>query len=465
MNRNDEYNSLLEEPENTPVELEYTLVRAEAKIRGKNKYHFFTVPLSSIAAFLIVFTILVNYSTTFVYAVGRIPLIKDLAQLVAFSPSLSAAIENEYVQPLKLEQTKNNVTARVEHVIVDQKQLNIFYSLDSKAYANMGSIPEVKGLTGKDLESYSLHSGSTYEASGKLRHMTADFVEKDMPSGIRLILKVTDDSLLREEAVEVMGGYLIDEEVMGEYLLDEKVDKELDYIAEFIFELKFDPYYTDQGETFVLNQAFEIDKQLLTITTAEIYPTHIRLNFTDDENNTAWLQSFDFYLENEKGNRYKPISNGITATGSQDSPMMASHRLESSFFSESKELTLCIAGVTWLDKDMEKVRLDLKNEKIEALPQDVRLEKIERKDNSWILEFSAKEYKEGASYQLWGWDYYDEENNEYRLDGSSSNTNMDMPGRFEEQFALKNYPYDMVYLSPSYSRIVNLPRPIKIKVK
>jgi len=42
---------------------------------------------------------------------------------------------------------------------------------------------------------------------------------------------------------------------------------------------------------------------------------------------------------------------------------------------------------------------------------------------------------------------------------------MEMPGRFEERFALKDYPYDKVYLSPSYSRMVKLPDPVKIKVK
>ena len=456
MNRKEEYINLLEELENTPAELEYTLVRAQAKMKSKYKHHFFTIPFSSMATFLIVFIILVNYSTTFVYAVGRIPLIKDFAQLVAFSPSLAAAIENEYVQPLKLEQTQNDVTARVEYVIVDQKQLNIFYSLDSKKYTNLGSTPEIKGAAGKAMEGYSLHSGGAYEPNGELRHITADFMDKDMPGGMQLLLKVDNyEKLLQVEPVEAVG----------EHLLEERRRIEPDYIAEFIFELEFDPRYTAQGETIILNQTFEIDEQLLTVTTAEIYPTHIRLNFTDDENNTAWLQSFDFYLENEKGKRYEPISNGITATGAQDSPMMASHRLESSFFSNSKGLTLCIGGVTWLDKDMEKVRLDLKNEKIEALPQGARLENIEPKDNSWILEFSAKEYKEGAAYQLWGWTYYDEENNEYHVDGVSSTTGMETPGRFEVRFALKNYPYDSVYLSPSYSRIVNLPTPIKIKVK
>ena len=54
----------------------------------------------------------------------------ELAQAVAWSPSLSAAVENDYVQPIGQSQTVNGVTATVEYVIVDRKQLSIFYTLD-----------------------------------------------------------------------------------------------------------------------------------------------------------------------------------------------------------------------------------------------------------------------------------------------------------------------------------------------
>lgn len=458
MNRKDEYRSLIEELEDTPVELEYTLTRAQEKVKSRQKHRFLTIPLSSVATFLIIFTILVNFSTTFVYAAGKIPVFKELAQLLAFSPSLSAAIENEYVQPMKLEQMKDDIAARVEFVIVDQKQVDIFYSLDSKVYPSMGVTPEIRGISGKALEGYTLHSGAFQAENRELRHITASFTDKDMPNGMELTLKVEEfdrESLEKSEPV-------LDQ---GDYLLEERTERERVYLSEFVFQLKFDPHYTAQGETLILNETFEIDNERLTLTTVDIYPSHIRLNFQDHDENTAWLQSFELFIENEKGKRYQGISNGISATGSPDSPMMASHRLESSFFSNSKKLNLYITGVKWLDKDMEKVLLDLKNQKIEALPQDVRLESIEQIDNSWILEFSGKQYKEDASYQLWSWDYYDEDHNEYHLNGMSSNTNMEMPGRFEERFALKDYPYDKVYLSPSYSRMVKLPDPVKIKVK
>lgn len=286
-----------------------------------------------------------------------------------------------------------------------------------------------------------------------------------MPNGIELKFTVSDKGELQEEAsVNIIDG-----------LMDKQVEIVLDYITEFTFQLEFDPYYTDQGQIITLNEEIQIDNQILILTTAEIYPTHIRLNFTDDKNNTAWLQSFDFYLQNELGERYELVSNGVGATGSEDSPMMVSHRLESTFFSESKKLTLHIKGVKWLDKDMERVKFDLKNKTIEALPDTVRLENVERKENSWLLKFSAKEKAEGSYYQLWRHDYYDMAGNEYNTNSSSVSSSMiyneetktyrQIPGRFDEQFALVDYPYDVVYLCPAYSRIVELAIPIEIKIK
>lgn len=471
MNRKDEYFELLNELDDSPVELEYTLIRAESKLRSKRRNHFLIFPISSIASFLILFTIFVNCSITFAYACGKIPFIKDFAQFVASSPSLSAAVENEYVQPIEMEQTKNKIAARVEYVIVDQKQLAIFYTLDSSIYSNIDVTPEIRDINGNNFEGYSISSDSFDSKNGELRQLTVDFMETNMPSSMQLILKIRDYGSINEE-----------EPLEESEFLDEKEDSKYDSIseldlsepvAEFNFELKFDPFFTAQGKIISLNQNFELDDQRLTVTTMELYPTHIRLNFADDKNNTAWLKALEFYLVNEKGRRFEAISNGITATGSIDSPMMQSHRLESPFFSKSKNLTLYITGVTWLDKDMEKIRINLKEKTAESLPQNIIFEHAERQRNDWIVGFSSKRIEENHSYQLFLTNYYDEEGTEYSYHSWSSATGyfdeiketyIENPDRFYSEFSLQDYPFDVVYLSPVYSRMVQLDKAIKIKI-
>ncbi|SHH86029.1 DUF4179 domain-containing protein [Clostridium grantii] len=464
MNRSEEYLMLIKELDNTPPQLEYSMQRVEAKLKKEHKGRFFTVSLTSLVIFFITFILLVNSFPTFAYACGRIPLIKNLAQLVAFSPSLSAAVENEYVQPIEIEQTQNGITARIEYVIVDQKELDIFYSLDSENYNEMDANPEIKARDNSPLEGYSLISGNYDTGNGELNHITVSFVDVDMPDSMILTLKVHDNGW-RKEIVEVENEITSENEYM-----------EPDYISEFNFTLEFDPYYTSQGEELILNHNFEIDGQTLALETAEIYPTHIRLNFLDNEDNSAWLKEFKFYLVNEKKQRFDKITNGITGTGSVDSPMMRSHHLESSFFSESKSLTLYITGVTWLDKEMETVKLDLANITAEELPQGVTFVNAERKGNDWLLIFEATEEAENHSYQIWNQDYYDQEGNEYFYNSWGTTHNMDSwndkaeqfvekTGVFQVEITLKDYTFDTVYMSPSYSRRIEFVDPIVIEVK
>jgi hypothetical protein len=465
VNRNDEYLTLMSEIENTPKQLEYAEKHAEERLKSEHRRKIFIAPLSSLALLLIVFTMLVNCFPTFAYACSRIPLIKELVQVVAFSPSLSAVVENEYVQPIELEQTINGITARIEYVIVDQKQLNIFYSLDSDVYTEMNFFPQIKLANGTEPDGCCISTGNPTTPNGKLNYIRVDYVDRDMPGSLLLIAKVYNISNYRGNApVRVEDSMPSDEK-----------PKELDIISEFTFLLEFDPYYTAQGENIKLNNSFNISGQTIILEDVEIYPTHIRFNFSDKDNNTAWLKSLSFYLENEKGKRFDKITNGITATGSPNSPMMRSHRLESSFFSNSKELTLHIIGVEWLDKDMRRVKLDLANGTAERLPQGVTFENAERRENGWMLTFAAIEYEKNTFYGLWGNNYYDEQGKEYSFNSWSSGMggywdeeaqkHIDIPGVFRVEIPLKNYPYDVVYMSPAFSRKIELSQPVVIRIK
>ncbi len=464
MNRRDEYFNLLTELEETPAALEYTMARAESRLRGKKRSRFFLIPIGSIVSFFILFTVFVNCSLTFAYACGRIPLIKDLARFVAASPSLSAAVENEYVQPIEMQQENNGIIAKIEYVIVDQKQLAVFYTLDSSKYSDLDATPEIRNDQEEVFEGYSISSDSFGE-NNELRKLTIDFMEGDMPDTMYLRLAVRDNGEdLEKENLEIET----DQEKEDMYAISPLPEP----VATFNFKLTFDPFFTAQGKVISLNKEFCLDGQNLTLSNMEVYPTHIRLNFSDDQKNTAWLKALNFYLINEKGKRFESIADGITATGSTDSPMMPSHRLESTYFSKSKALTLYITGVTWLDKDMEKVRINLKEKTAEALPQNVTFAKAERQGNDWIVGFGVESIKENHVYQVFGQNYYDEEGTEYSYDSwsSTSGDSIDSDSseaaekQFYTEFPLRNYPFDVVYLSPDYSRMVKLEKPIKIQL-
>ena len=131
MNRNAEYEALLAELAATPPELDTTVDRALERRRAerRKRRRLFGIPAGSLAACFAAFVLLVNLFPTFAYACGGVPVLRELAKAVAWSPSLSAAVENQYVQPIEQSQTVNGITATIQYVIVDQKQVNIFFTL------------------------------------------------------------------------------------------------------------------------------------------------------------------------------------------------------------------------------------------------------------------------------------------------------------------------------------------------
>ena len=152
MDRMEEYQALLHELEDTPPALEYTVQRAKARAKKARRGRRFGAPLGSIAAACLAFVLLVNVSTPFARACGKVPVLKELAAAVAFSPSLKAAVENDYVQPVGQTQSANGVTMTVEYLIVDQKQVNIFFTLTSEVYEYLDYSPEIRDINGNGLQ-------------------------------------------------------------------------------------------------------------------------------------------------------------------------------------------------------------------------------------------------------------------------------------------------------------------------
>lgn len=455
MSRNEEYAALLAELEQTPAELETTVDRALRRQRAAGKKRrAFGISAAGLAACFGAFVLLVNLSMPFARACGNIPVLRELAKAVSWSPSLSAAVENEYVQPIGKSQTVNGITATIEYVIVDQKQLNIFFTLNADGYDNLNA-----GMPRYEPEQVCSTIGSSWnQPPGTLLNFTLDYGEGNVPDGFTITFRVTTwVEPDRPAAPEAPATSYEDE------MLEPAEEEEPDYLAEFTFELAFDPQFTARGEIVPVDRTFDLDGQSLTVTEVEVYPTHVRVNVADDPANTAWLKSLEFYLENEDGERFEPISNGVTASGDPDSPANISFRLESPYFADSEHLTLHVTGAEWLDKDMERVRVDLADRTAERLPEGVSFQSAEKRDGGWVLTFRVKQRKENYTHQVWYSTFYDEEGNQYESNRRGSST--DGSGYFEEMLPLPGYQEDVVWLQPTYSRTTVETIPVTIPIK
>ena len=456
MNRKEEYEALRLELEALPEELGGTVDRALAKrSASRRKWRIFGGSAAGMAACFACFVLLVNLSVPFAMACGRVPWLRELAKAVAFSPSLSAAVENEYVQPIGETKSEGGITVTVEYVIVDRKQLNIFYT---------AQFPEEQTLYVDydyeldDLHSWAGSSGSAQLTSGELTQIKLEFVESDVPASLGVRFGFYDEKARREAEPDQ------DTAEMPEY-------REPDFLAEIPFQLEFDPYYTAQGEIIPVDTAFTLDGQRLTLTEVELYPTHLRVNLEADAGNTAGLAGLELYLENEYGERFERPG-GITAMGDPEGEGMATFWLDSTFFSQGEHLTLYITQAKWKDKDAPRVRLNLPEGTAENLPQGVSLLTTERRDGSWRVVFLEKIGTPGNLMSCHG--FWDEDGKHYDIWQSGSSLSYRDPetgewieeeGTSTEDFALSSFSGSVVYLEPTHNRATHFDVPVAIPIK
>lgn len=455
MNRMEEYNNLMQELEQPVPELDQTLNRARRKVVHRR----ITRSVVNVSASFFIFVMLVNFCTPVAYACSKVPILRELAEAVTFSRSLSDAVDNEYVQPLYLSQENNGVTASVEYLIVDQKQVNIFFRLNSDVYPKMGVTPTVLSADGEHPESCSYGLNEWDVPNGELQSITIDYVDGDVPGSLLLQLDIQD--MERPIAEDTIAA----PENVSNTMFDDFGSENIKYVAHFDFLLEFDPEFTAVAKIFPINQTVVLEGQKITFTDMEVYPSHLRVNITDSPDNTAWLKSLHFYIETDWGMRFDTISNGITATGSVDSPTMTSFRADSSYFYEANHLKIVITGAEWLKKDMEKVYVNLKTGETGQLPEGVTMYSATLEPQGWLLEFEATERKPNHHHQLFASKYYDAEGNDYEINCWSTGLGDADENSFREAFPLKNYFDEEVWLCPQYSHVWTAEEPVTIVVQ
>lgn len=463
MNRREEYDLLLQELETTPPALEYTLPRAKARLRRRRCLFR---PAASLASFFVCFVLLVNFCTPVAYACSRVPFLRELAAAVTFSPSLTAAVEHEYVQPLELEQTQNGITARVEYLIVDEKQVNIFYRISGDDYDLFNEHPIIRQLNGEHMRSCSYGLNDWDAPAGALKSMTVDFVEADVPPALRLELDVRGTR--EEERWQTAPEHATD-------LLPSEWDTtEPDPHATFTFDIHFDPAFTAPGKLIPVGQVIQLEGQAITVENIEIYPTHLRMNLLEDEANTARLEGLEFSILINGGKRFGPISDGIVSTATQEDPRRLSYRTDSPYFEDARTITVSITKAEFTEKDRERCHLNLLTGEMDFIPEGVTFHSARQLRGTWEVEFLVEETKEHHFFSVWEHNYYDPEGGEHDITsathGSHSVEKEDgsfeqLEGVFLNAIYLEDYPYDEVWLTPAYTRRWRAETPLTFTVE
>ena len=278
MTRQQEYDALLEELQTVPPTLAGTAKRAKARAARRR----FGVSLGSLAAVAAAFVIVVNAMPTFALACGSIPILRELAAAVAFSPSLSEAVRHDYVQYVGKSQTVNGVTVTLETVIADQQQLVGFYRTDLATETSATC-----NLLGEDIPTYFTISPYSGEA---LRSFTVHLQDGALPETFTLSL---------------------------ELLASDAENQRIQVDGTFDFPLQLDLEKTPAPVTVEVGKAVELDGQTLHVEQVVFAPTRTALYLSADPANTASLEALTFHFTAPDGTVYSAVD-GTSQPGTPD---------------------------------------------------------------------------------------------------------------------------------------------------
>lgn len=432
MNRNEEFFELLTDLERNAPDLSASVRKAKDR---RSRSVFLYRPLAGVAACLALFVLLVNVSAPVAKACANVPILKQLVEVATFSRSLSDAVENDYVQPSDMIQEKDGITAKIEYFIVDEKQVNIFYRLESEEYE---AIYVQAGVLNKDgvQETCLVRTPINDVPNEELRLITIDYYDNTVPDSVQL---------------EILA-----------YQLQDDYQENAQPLAEFVFQLEFNAENMAKAIVYPVNETVVLDGQRITVTDIAVYPTHLRVNTVGAADNTAWLEGLDFFIETEKG-RFETGAGGILSTGKKEGH--TSFRADSTYFYQAKEIRLIITGARWLSKDMEKVKIDLKTGQADNLPEGVSL-----------MPMGAENAMSPVMLHVcWDWDdsrrmmlsmvYEDAEGELCEASVGSGNCREHKGNCWYEWLELKDYPYDNIRIRLTYTHGWKAAEPIVVNVQ
>lgn len=263
MNRKMEYNELISE-QSIPEGLEGTLFRAQKRKR-KRRRKMAGAGLAAAAALVLAFAAAVNTSPGLAYAMGRVPLLSDLARAVCLGPGQKAALENEYVQPVNISQVSDGFTIQIDYLIVDSKQVNIYYNVSHPGYKHLIADASFADGSTIDTEAGAYINRQYFYMGDAMQAVCIDYVSTDVPETIELSFAVRQPDM---------------EDIPYNSIHDGSICQDMQpTLAYFSIKLDFDSAYTGKELKAAINKWYDLGESRVFIESVEQYKASIRINY------------------------------------------------------------------------------------------------------------------------------------------------------------------------------------------
>ncbi|PSL41524.1 uncharacterized protein DUF4179 [Planomicrobium soli] len=299
------------------------------------------------AAALLILTLVttIRVSPAFANAVAAIPGLEKFVELIQNDKGLSAVFENEYYQPIGESQTIGSATLTIDGVILDESGMNIFYTIQSAV--DMDDITILAPVLENQQE--------VPPSSISFNHPIS---QEDSPKIYRDILGFTFEEPARFEDLAFTLN------------LKTKLDgKEFDFSVPFTV-----PENVKPSVTYEMKEEVEVEGQKFTIENVTIHPLRVGVKISFDPANTKKILQFeDMRLEDENGEIWSSISNGISAHGDIEDGELT-YFLQSNYFEKPEELYLRINRMQAVDLEDSYFLVDTDKDLLVHSPKDGKLQ-------------------------------------------------------------------------------------------
>ncbi len=453
MNRNEEYQNLKKDLEPTPPELEFVGRKAINRAKhSKRKALFWKAPIISFATAAIIFIMVINFIPSAAFAMSKLPIFRELIQVVAFDPSLKRAVENDYYQNIGKTQKKGNVEVTIDYMILDAGHISLFFHVNSPINHGRYS-PSLKDSSGKDIPAGIAFQGSYKD--GKMEVIEIDLLGEEyvLPSKLSLNLEIDDGAILPEDQ-----SYEEQNENTESSSRDLTTSSGTKYT--FHFNIPISKKFALTKKVKSIQESVKIEDTNVLVDRLEIYPSKACLYFDYSPDNSYILHDMDISIKDDSGKEYNP--SGRLSGSYDDLGNIKLTNFESSYFTNAKQLTVLVKGYSLINKNELYGEIDYQKKTISNLPKSVSIKSMapSEGDLNIILQYDA-DYT-GIFAACVKSIYLDENGKGYNMPGCMiGNTN----NRIEVSFTIKDYKAHKYRLQWDYAPMVKLDNPIEILVK
>ena len=449
--------------EKAGVEQAHRKKNRREKTRNHFMYRLRTAAVAA-AAFVLVFTGIVNVFPSVAYAMNDVIILGDLAKAVCFDKSMKACLENEYAQYVgETQVTENGDSSQVYYMVTDASSVSIFFKTDAalegekegeRAFSiNDHAIEEE--LEAEEIGSWGMQIAETDIEN--LYMCRLEFEKYQIPERIRFEIDFGDVSYRKISPSEP------DVDEAREAYLSEPFVKS-------VYELYPDENYKTIVDSYQIEKELEIEGQKIDVPKVDIYPTYAGVYFQMDSNNTDLIRDIEVVLRDEKGREYGKRFSGTQA--SEDAEGWQKW-IESSYFSEAKELTAVIKGVRLLPKEKQWGMISYNEKTIENMPENTTVHNMTLNDDGSLLvelevegEKMEDETVDRHYEQVVSMIYKRKDGTEGEIaDGYRAMSDAEKENVQIQSFTIPDYQENDCYVEWEYAPITELDQPIEIRVK